>query len=157
MDVLDLKTPEELLDYMSDFEYQEFETLQNPLWTDVAKEGSCHDQAYFELDILHCMHVHANAAFLMAVDDAGHGGETHTFVYYNDDSLFFWFENSWDDYKGIHPYISEQDLFKDVIWKFKDRNPDMTVYLGEFIPGNHAIGEDLSTFVDICMENAVQV
>ena len=44
--------------------------------------------------------------------------------YFKDSHLkngkFYWFEHSWEMYKGIHEYSSEKDLLRDVLQKFID-------------------------------------
>ena len=43
---------------------------------------------------------------------------THTFLVYQKENYYYWFEHSWEKYKGIHKYNSKDELFKDVIDKF---------------------------------------
>lgn len=44
---------------------------------------------------------------------------THTFLVYEADEKFFWFEASWEEDKGLHEYSSLYDLLTDVRSKFK--------------------------------------
>lgn len=151
------ETPEELLAYMSDFDYKEYDGLMNPVDVYIYGEGSCHDQTLFELDMLTLMGLKPAAKFLMAVDKDNVGGETHTFAYWVDDNNAYWFENAWEDYKGIHKFNNEEELISAVVDHFTERNPHQYIFMSEFIPEEHTIGEDLDTFVDICMEDAIQV
>ena len=150
-------TPEKLLDYMKDFDYKQFDFLMEPTEVYYIGEGSCHDQVLFELDMLLLMGIKPKAKFLMAVDKDNIGGETHTFAYWVDATGAYWFENAWEDYRGIHQFSSEQELLDTVVSYFKERNPYQYIFLADFNPGDHAPGEDLDTFVDTCMENAALV
>lgn len=151
---LDYDTPEELLEYMSDFDYKIYDVLMNPVDVYIYGEGSCHDQVLFEIDMLELMGIKPESKFLMAVDKDNVGGETHSFVYWVGRTCVYWFENAWRDQRGIHEYDSKEHLLDSVISLFKKRNPNQYVYMSDFNPDEHTIGEDLDTFVSICMENA---
>lgn len=150
-------SPSELDYFMSDFTYVEFDRLMSPKMVFQTESGSCHDMTLFEYDELSKQGLNPNAKFLMAIDDNGLGGETHSFVYYSEDSTMFWFEQAWQDYAGIHDFATEQEMFDFIIDAFINRNPDKHIYIADFIPENHTIGEDLQTLVDICMETAIEV
>lgn len=47
---------------------------------------------------------------------------THTFVVYEENEKFYWFEYAWNKYMGIHEYMSLFDLLTDVREKFKKFN-----------------------------------
>ena len=47
---------------------------------------------------------------------------THTFLVYEEQEKFYWFEHAWDQSKGIHEYLSLYDLLKEVKEKFKKYN-----------------------------------
>ena len=155
--IFEYETPEELLAYMTDFDYKQYDALMNPVDVYIYGEGSCHDQVLYELYMLSLMKLKPKAKFLMAVDKDNVGGETHSFVYWVTDDRAYWFENAWSDYRGIHDFISEDDLLNTVVNYFKDQNPYQYVYIADFNPKDHTIGEDLDTFVSICMENSILV
>jgi len=150
-------SPYQLLYLMSNFEYINFDTLMDSTEVVNTLSGSCHDQVMFELDELSKQGLNPKAKFLIAVDDNGTGGETHSFVYYPEDSDLFWFENAWEDYRGIHEFDTEQEMLDFVIDAFMNRNPGKEIYIADFDPENHIVGEDLQTLVDVCMDNAIQV
>lgn len=150
-------SPYQLLYLMSDIDYKEFDTLMSPKEVLNTLSGSCHDQVMLEMQELTEQGLSPKAKFLMAVDKDGIGGETHSFVYYADAPDIFWFENAWEDYRGINDFITEDEMLNFIIDAFINRNPGQFIYLGDFIPEDHTVGEDLQTLVDICMENAVQV
>ena len=43
---------------------------------------------------------------------------THTFLTFEKDNKYYWFEHSWERFKGIHEYNSLQDLLINVRDKF---------------------------------------
>ena len=47
---------------------------------------------------------------------------THTFVVYEENEKFYWFEHAWEKYRGIHEYMSLFDLLTDVRDNFKKFN-----------------------------------
>lgn len=150
-------SPNELDYFMSDFDYVEFDRLMSPNQVFRNESGSCHDMTMFEYDELYRQGLDPRAKFLMAIDDNGLGGETHSFVYYSEDSTMFWFEQAWQDYSGIHNFDTEQEMFDFIIDAFINRNPNKHIYIADFIPEEHTIGEDLQTLVDICMDDAIEV
>ena len=42
----------------------------------------------------------------------------HTFLIYQKENHYYWFEHSFEKYRGIHKYKSKDELFKDVMDKF---------------------------------------
>ena len=145
------------LDYaMTGWGYIPFTNLMSPKQVYRANLGSCHDMTVFELDELRKEGYDAHAKFIMAVGPDGQGGETHSFVYFTADGMTYWFEQAWEDYSGVHAFNTDAELFEYVIKEFKDRNPNQIVYMGDFIPEEHQVGEDLQTLVDICMNSAVK-
>lgn len=150
-------SPNQLLNLMSEIQYKEFDTLMSTAEVLNTLSGSCHDQVMVELDELTKQGLNPIGKFIMAVDIDNVGGETHSFVYWLQNGKAYWFEHAWEDFAGIHEFESEQDLLEYVIDMFTNRNPGQYIYLGDFIPQEHKIGEDLQTLVDICMEDAIQV
>ena len=150
-----------LLRDMAEFNYIEFTRLMSPLEVIVTKRGSCHDQVMLEFEELREMCLNPDAKFIMAVDSNDQGMETHSFVYFTLDRSWYWFENAWEDQRGLHQYPSEDELILDVMDKFlcrafsADTRP-AKVYISEFAPREHTIGEDLPDLVNICMAHAVE-
>ena len=46
---------------------------------------------------------------------------THTFLIYKDGDKYYWFEHSWEIFRGIHEYNSEEEAINDVKCKFIDK------------------------------------
>ena len=152
-----VRTPTQLSNLMQDFQYKDFDYLMSPEEVYLTKSGSCHDQVLFELAELQRIGMLPKAKFLMAVDKDNIGGETHSFVYWITGNRAYWFENAWEEHRGINIFSSEQDMFDTIISEFKARNPHQYIFLADFNSEDHSIGEDLQTFVDICMDSAIQV
>lgn len=148
------ESPEDLLQAMSGIQYTPFTMLMSPEEVLESQEGSCHDQALLEYTELQEMGFQPIAKFIMSVDDWGQGGETHSFVYYRINSVWYWIENAWSDLAGIRAYHSEDELIDSVVYAFGRRNGFDQLYIADFDPEEHAIGESLSDFVDICMDSA---
>ena len=148
------ETPHQMIRYMHNFAYTDYDFLMDPDEVYQDKRGSCHDQAFFELDELGRQGLNPEGRFLIAVDKDGIGEETHSFVYWTGLYGAYWVENAWEDYQGIHEFDSESELIDTVISHFKERNPKKYIYLATLDPKDHDAGEDLETFVDICMEDA---
>lgn len=146
--------PEQLSDFMSFIKYADFTRLKSPLETFISHSGSCHDQVMLEFQELFDMRLSPCAKFIMAVEEDGQGGETHSFVYYEQDGDYYWLENAWEDMRGIHKYNSEAELIEAVMFSFGQRVPYDKLYIADFAPAEHTIGEDLETLVDICMNSA---
>lgn len=43
---------------------------------------------------------------------------SHSFLVYKDNDKYYWLENAWLKYRGIHEYDTKEDLLKDVVRKF---------------------------------------
>ena len=147
-------TPEQLSEMMSHIRYAEFTKLKSPLETFITTSGSCHDQVVLELQELYDMGYIPVGKFIMAVDAYGQGLETHSFAYYTDNEKYYWFENAWRDFAGIHEFDNYDDMIDFIMSAFSKRNEYDRLYIAEFIPEQHTIGEDLQVFVDICMNSA---
>lgn len=143
-----------LLDFMSDIEYIPYTKLMNPLEVILTKQGSCHDQVMLELRKLTEMGLSPKAKFIIAVDEYGQGLETHSFVYYKNGGEYYWVENAWLDQRGIHTYTDYNEMIDAVMFAFGQRTDFDTLYIADFIPEEHKVGEDLDELVDICMNSA---
>ncbi len=50
------------------------------------------------------------------------GGPTHTFLIYEQNNKWYWFEYSWFNFRGIWEYSSREEALKDIINKFISLN-----------------------------------
>lgn len=132
-----IKTPEELLDFMSDFEYKWMDkdgnfheniTLEmyddfrflSPEEVKKYKCGICVDQAEFERDWFFRHNYSCKVMTIQIIrDDCAPG---HTFLIYEDNNKYYWFENAWQDERGIYEYQTYEDLINDIKNKFIIQN-----------------------------------
>lgn len=148
------KTPEMLLEAMAKFRYIDFTNLMSPLEVFLTLQGSCHDQVMFEYSELEEMGLKPHAKFLMIVDDNNRGLETHSFVYYIQDDKYCWFENAWEAQRGIHKFDSYDAMISYITEQYRPHVSNNKLYLADFIPAEHTIGESLGILVDTCMNTA---
>ena len=148
------RSPAQLLRYMNHIKYTEFIYLMSPLEVYINSCGSCHDQTLFEYTELQSQGLSPKAKFIMTVDEYGKGAETHSFIHYQIEDNWYWFENAWEEFRGIWKFSTEEALIKYVVHNFKTHNNPFKLYIGEFNPKEHTYGESLDTLVDICMNSA---
>jgi len=103
--------------YIDDFElFSEKYILQSP--TDVIKNkvGVCWDQVELERYYFKSNDWNIKTFFLVHYD--GDKCPTHTFLTFEKDNKHYWFEHSWEIFRGIHEYNTEKELLIDVRSKF---------------------------------------
>lgn len=94
------------------------------------KCGVCFDQVELERKLFEDNGIKVKTYFICSYDDEDL--PSHTFLTYKKNNEFYWFEHSWNLYKGIYKYYSEKELLLDVKNKFIKSN---------------SIGNDVYTFV----------
>jgi hypothetical protein len=99
-------------DITSDF--SENYVLQTPEQVITNEIGICWDQV--ELERYYFGNKNTKTYFLVHYDNDK--CPTHTFLVFENDNKFYWFEHSWELFRGIHEYISLKDLLLDVRDKF---------------------------------------
>ena len=90
--------------------------LQNPKEIIKNKIGVCWDQVELERYYFKGNDWNVKTYFIVYYD----GGKcpTHTFLTYEKNDKYFWFEHSWKRFEGIHEYNTKKDLLLDVRDKF---------------------------------------
>ena len=125
-----ISTPLELLDFMSSIKYgflgsdnkfyfddsnwfDKF-VLQSP--SDILNNmiGNCFDQVELERDWFSKHNYKFNVYFQRIELDYNNPYPMHTFLVYEDNNKYYWFENAWSDNRGIFEYNTLDELFKDV-------------------------------------------
>lgn len=145
------KTPKDLLEYMKkNIRYSNYTRLKSAKEVFESGSGSCHDQVMFELAELKGIGYSPKALFFMEYKE-GQGGITHSFVYYVHNNKYYWFENAWNDYRGIHEFDSLKDIKENIKHmhenhKFGNIKQYPNLYISNF--GYHKPGETLQEFVD---------
>ncbi len=132
----DVKTPEELLEYMKEIKYgyvgknngkvyeygdDDFDAdfpdeyfLQRPEQLLESKHGVCWDQVELERDWFSKHDCDFKVFYLAFLKKTANNLPTHTFLTYKEGEKWCWFENSFGDHKGIHEYASLEELMEDV-------------------------------------------
>ena len=90
--------------------------LQSPKEIIENKLGVCWDQVELERHYFKNNKLNIKTYFLVYYDNDK--CPTHTFLTYEENNKFYWFEHSWEKYRGIHEYNTLTDLFTDIKNKF---------------------------------------
>ena len=131
---LEIKTPEELYKYMNENIEYGFYGSDNKIHKDIDEDfgdyfpfkyylmtpeevlkyrvGMCWEQAELEREWFKKHNIKHKVFFHMICLDHPNNYSTHTFLAYEMNSKWYWFENSWFDQKGIHEYDSLEELLK---------------------------------------------
>ena len=78
--------------------------------------GICWDQVELERYYFSKNNIDCETYFLVCYDDKN--DPSHTFLVFESDNKYYWFEHSYGKYKGIHEYRSKNELLLDVRDKF---------------------------------------
>lgn len=84
--------------------------------------GSCFDQVELERELINKLDVDCRTYFMMYPDDKM--DYAHTFLIYKDNKYYYWLENAWYKYKGVHVFDNKDELFEDIMKKFIKTIPD---------------------------------
>ena len=90
--------------------------LQSPKETIKSKVGVCWDQVELERYYFKGNDWNIKTYFIVHYDDDK--CPTHTFLTFEKQDKYYWFEHSWKRFKGIHGYNTIQELLFDVKDKF---------------------------------------
>jgi hypothetical protein len=125
--------------------------LQSPLDLIKNKIGVCWDQVELERLFFHNNNLSCETYFMVYYNDKD--CPTHTFLIYNQNHNWYWFENSWEIYRGLHNYKSKELLINDVKHKFLcslDGNliDDSNLYLYKYSTPTYGI--DVTSFYQHC-------
>lgn len=132
-----INTPQELLEFMSDFKYEwmdkdgifhekltpdmyENYSLMTPEEVLINKKGICVDQSEFERDWF-SKNNYEHKVMVIQIEREG-SAPGHQFLMYKENNKYYWFENAWYDERGIHEYSTYEDLIEDVKHKFIVQN-----------------------------------
>ncbi len=90
--------------------------LQSPNEVITNKIGVCWDQVELERHYFKRNAWNIKTYFIVHYD--GDKCPTHTFLTYEKNDKCYWFEHSWERFRGIHKYNTEKDLLLDIKDKF---------------------------------------
>lgn len=117
--------------------------LQSPQEIIKNKLGVCWDQVELERYYFKNNNLNIKTYFLVYYDNDK--CPTHTFLIYKENNKFYWFEHSWEKYRGIYEYNNLTNLLLDVRNKFiKDELDD------SYIDSNLIIYEYQKPLSHIC-------
>lgn len=130
----EVKTPQQLLQFMDCIDYgytsqdgvkytykdkdkleKEFYSKYNvSTYKDVLRNklGVCWDQTELEKNWFLNNEYNCKTYFMWFELSRPNKAATHSFLVYEKDNKYYWFEHSWDLYKGIHEYKSLESLLK---------------------------------------------
>ena len=80
------------------------------------KIGLCFDQVEYERELISKMNISNRTYFIMYQDSDV--GPAHAFLIFKDNNKYYWFENAWFKYRGIHEYDTKEEALLDVKYKF---------------------------------------
>ena len=83
-----------------------------------SKCGVCWDQVELERKLFNDANINCDTYFIY-IDD-NENLPSHTFLIFQLNDKYYWFEHSWYDMKGIHEYNNIKALLNDVKNKFID-------------------------------------
>ena len=133
-------------------DFKEIFYLQSPKQLLESKIGSCFDQVELERELITRLDVDCRTYFISYPDEEY--DMSHAFLIYKDSQRYYWVENAWMKYQGLHVYNSKDDLFDDVLGKFVKTIPNgdfkkVKLYLYE----KPRSGISYAKFVSNCMSN----
>lgn len=105
--------------------------LQEPKNILKNKIGVCYDQVELERNLLRNNKLNIKTYFIVG-KESNNKYHTHTFLTYEKDNKYYWFEHSWNLFKGIHKYNTNKELIEDVKNKFikyeLNNNDELDIY-----------------------------
>lgn len=114
------KTPKDILKITSSIKYDsetpdEKYIIKTPDQLLKSKIGICYDIVELERYYFNKLRFEFKTFFT----HGNHDDPTHTFLIFKDDKSYYWFESSWESYRGIHgPFSNYQDASKYVLKLF---------------------------------------
>ena len=101
-------------------EFNDFYYLQTPKELLKSKCGICWDQVELERELFKNTKFKYETYFIYLNDN--NMLPSHTFLVYQNNNNYYWFEHSWNKYMGVHQYKSMKKLYEDVKNKFVKEN-----------------------------------
>ncbi len=114
-------------------EFNNFYYLQTPDELLSSKCGVCWDQVELERYLFEKETIKCDSYFIYIKD--GDDLPSHTFLTFNYNNKYYWFEHSWYKYKGVFEYNTLNELLEDVVNKFLDCHSeinDSSYYLYQY-------------------------
>lgn len=96
--------------------------LQNPKQLMESKVGTSFEQVELERELITKLGIDLRTYFIHYPDDKM--DISHSFLIYKDTKKYYWVENAWLKYRGLHIYDTKEELFDDVLHKFVNTIPN---------------------------------
>jgi N-acetylglutamate synthase-like GNAT family acetyltransferase len=80
--------------------------------------GLCFDQVELERYLVSKMKVDFRTYYMLYQDGTKSLGPAHAFMIYKDSNKYYWYENAWYKYRGLHEYDSLNEALRDIREKF---------------------------------------
>ena len=80
--------------------------------------GLCFDQVELERYFITKMKVDFRTYYMLYQDTSKDLGPSHAFLIFKDNKRYYWFENAWYKYRGIHEYETLNEALTDIKNKF---------------------------------------
>ena len=96
------------------------------------KVGVCWDQVELERKLFKKNNLNFNTYFIVYYGDKI--SPTHTFLIYKIKNYYYWFEHSWERFRGVHKYKNEKEALIDITNKFikyelnNNKNDNLCLY-----------------------------
>ncbi|MBR3898593.1 MAG: hypothetical protein IKJ43_04885 [Bacilli bacterium] len=110
------KDKNENIHYNIDEAFSDDYVLETPEEVLKNNVGVCWDQVELERNLFEKNNINFNTYFIVNYDD--NKCPTHTFLIYEDKNNYYWFEHSWERFRGIHKYKNEKEALIDITNKF---------------------------------------
>lgn len=111
------ETNENLFKFMDEDEvFNNYYYLQTPEELMSSKIGVCWDQVELERFLFNKENILVECYWICNYDKDN--VPSHTFLIFEKNNKYYWFEHSWGEFKGIHEYNSKKELLLSVKDKF---------------------------------------
>ncbi len=124
--------------------------LETPEEVKKNKIGLCWDQVEYLRDYLEKQNIKVKTYFLIYYEGIC---PTHTFLVYEQNNKYYWVEQAWEIFAGVHEYKDLKELLQDVRNKYIEyeleddfKNEDLVIY--EYQRPKYHIS--VQEFVDYC-------
>ena len=130
-----------------EYEFSSFYYLQTPEELFKSECGVCWDQVEAERYLFFKKNIPVKTYFVYISNEKTN--PSHTFLTYELNGTYFWFEHSWEKYKGIHKYSDEKSLLESVLEKFLFGYDNPNVHLYEYMePKKHITCEEFFKYIE---------
>lgn len=129
--------------------------LLSPEQVEELRGGICWDFCQYEDWYFDKYFPQIETKFFYVIIDNNNDCPTHTFLTFEHNGKFYWFESSWQANQGLHKYDSEEEILDDVIGRMCKGTPGYPVYYKEYNPKEMKTGMTIPEYMD-AMENELE-